>query len=365
MKVCLIGNNLTSLILANILSEKNFYTEIFSLKGPKLNFKTRTLGITNSNLIYLEKYFKNISKKTNLINKIQVLIKNKKINKEILFNKDIKTLFSMVKYDKLYSIIESKSTRNKYIKFKYFKKDTDLLVLKNKKDFKLIINCEKHNFLTKKFLKYQINKNYYNKAFTTIINHKKLVNNKAIQIFTDFGPVAFLPLSEKKTSVVFSFDIKKKNNISEDAIIELIKDFNPIYKIISMEKLEYFNLELKLPKKYYYENILFFGDAIHSIHPLAGQGFNMTIRDIKTLNNILSQKINLGMNIDKNIFNEFEKETKSKNSVFSFGIDFIHEFFKFNKDYVPKNISETIIDFINNNQKIKNLSIKFANHGSL
>ena len=158
---------------------------------------------------------------------------------------------------------------------------------------------------------------------------------------------------------------KKKNNISEDAIIELIKDFNPIYKIISMEKLEYFNLKFKLPKKYYYENILFFGDAIHSIHPLAGQGFNMTIRDIKTLNNILSQKINLGMNIDKNIFNEFEKETKSKNSVFSFGIDFIHEFFKFNKDYIPKNISETIIDFINNNQKIKNLSIKFANHGSL
>ena len=209
MKVCLIGNNLTSLILANILSEKNFYTEIFSSRGPKLNFKTRTLGITNSNLIYLEKYFKNISKKTNLINKIQVLIKNKKINKEILFNKDIKTLFSMVKYDKLYSIIESKSARNKFIKFKYFRKDTDLLKLKNKKDFELIKNYEKYNFLTKKFLKYQINKNYYNKAFTTIINHKKLVNNKAIQIFTDFGPVAFLPLSEKKTSVVFSFDIKK------------------------------------------------------------------------------------------------------------------------------------------------------------
>ena len=62
----------------------------------------------------------------------------------------------------------------------------------------------------------------------------------------------------------------------------------------------------------------------------------MTIRDIKTLNNILSQKINLGMNIDKNIFNEFEKETKSKNSVFSFGIDFIHEFLNLIKTIFQK-----------------------------
>ncbi len=76
MKVCLIGNNLTSLILAYILSNKNFNIEIYGLKSTKHVFSTRTLGITNSNLIYLEKYFKNISKKTNLINKIQDIDNN-------------------------------------------------------------------------------------------------------------------------------------------------------------------------------------------------------------------------------------------------------------------------------------------------
>ncbi len=87
MKVCLIGNNLTSLILAYILSKKKFYTEIYSIKSSKSNFKTRTLGITNYNLNYLGNYFKNISKRTNIINEIKVLIKNQKIDEEILLIK--------------------------------------------------------------------------------------------------------------------------------------------------------------------------------------------------------------------------------------------------------------------------------------
>ena len=70
MKICLIGNNLTSLILANILSEKKFHTEIYYIKSKKSNYRTRSLGITNHNLNYLNNYFKNISKQTQPINEI-------------------------------------------------------------------------------------------------------------------------------------------------------------------------------------------------------------------------------------------------------------------------------------------------------
>ena len=37
-------------------------------------------------------------------------------------------------------------------------------------------------------------------------------------------------------------------------------------------------------KNYYNKNILCFGDNIHKVHPLAGQGFNLVLRDIKKLN---------------------------------------------------------------------------------
>ena len=58
MKICLIGNNLTSLILANILSKKNIYCEIYYIKSIKNNLNTRTLGISDNNLKYLLNYFK-------------------------------------------------------------------------------------------------------------------------------------------------------------------------------------------------------------------------------------------------------------------------------------------------------------------
>ena len=47
-------------------------------------------------------------------------------------------------------------------------------------------------------------------------------------------------------------------------------------------------------RNYIHKNILAFGELIHRIHPLAGQGFNMTIRDIKSLSNIIDQKLYLG-----------------------------------------------------------------------
>ena len=366
MKICIIGNNLTSLILASILSKKNFNVKIYYNKLLKSNFKTRSLGITSKNLNYLEKYFKGISNKTNSICDINLLIQNDIINKKIVFNQKSEKLFNMVKYDDFISFIKSKVKKNKHISFKYFKKNYPFSELINDKKFELIINCESSNIFTNKLLKTRIFKNYQNKAFTTIIYHKKIKkNNTATQVFTSNGPIAYLPLSKFSTSIVFSYEQKKNKIITPSQVIEAIKKFNPGYKIQTYDKINNFNLNLRLPKNYSFKKILFFGDSLHSIHPLAGQGFNMTIRDIIKFDEIIENKINLGLNIDKSIYEEFEKIAKSYNLTFSVGIDFIYEFFRFNRNYLPKKISEKIFSFIDDNKKIKELGIKLANQGSL
>ena len=153
MKICLIGNNLTSLILANILSKKNFIVEIYSLKSSNPKFKTRTLGITNHNIKYLSDFFPNIYKITNPVDEIKILIQNRKQNDKIVFNESLKPLFYMVKYDNFYLHIKSQTSKNKYIKFKYLKNKSKIIKLKKKNNFSLIINCESSNILTNKFLK--------------------------------------------------------------------------------------------------------------------------------------------------------------------------------------------------------------------
>ena len=91
----------------------------------------------------------------------------------------------------------------------------------------------------------------------------------------------------------------------------------------------------------------------------------MTIRDIRKLDEIIDFKINLGLNINESIYKEFQRETKSQNAVFSFGIDFIYEFFRLNRNFIPKNISEQFFSYVNKNEKLKKFGIKLANQGVL
>ena len=95
----------------------------------------------------------------------------------------------------------------------------------------------------------KINKSYNSNAYTTIIKHQNIKNEKAIQIFTKMGPLAFLPISNKKTSIVYS--VHNSNNGEEENIIELIKDKNFKYKIKQIEKINNFDLKSFNLRSYY------------------------------------------------------------------------------------------------------------------
>ena len=115
-------------------------------------------------------------------------------------------------------------------------------------------------------------------------------------------------------------------------------------------------------RKYFYNNILAFGDLIHKVHPLAGQGFNMTIRDIVILSKIIEDKLSLGLEVDSSVAQEFENKTQHLNYLYSSLIDFIYEFFKF--DSKNKNIfSKNFLKIFKNNKLLNRLAVKISNEG--
>ena len=144
-------------------------------------------------------------------------------------------------------------------------------------------------------------------------------------------------------------------------IIKLIKQYNNRYKIKKFGKLQQFPINLSLARNYFYKNILSFGDALHKIHPLAGQGFNMTLRDIKTLSQMINKNLDLGLNLDT-VLEKFEVKKKNSNFIFAMGVDFIHEFFKLSNNYNIKYI-DNLFDFINKNKFIKKKIENFADKG--
>ena len=131
---------------------------------------------------------------------------------------------------------------------------------------------------------------------------------------------------------------------------------------ISISKLEKADLKGSLLKNYYYKNILCFGNNIHKIHPLAGQGLNMIIRDVKIFSDLIDHKLDLGLPLDQSILKEFEDQTKHYNYLYANGVNFINEFFKVDNT-LNNNYSKKILNFLDNNSLFKKYLIRFADRG--
>jgi 2-octaprenyl-6-methoxyphenol hydroxylase len=160
---------------------------------------------------------------------------------------------------------------------------------------------------------------------------------------------------------VCSLDTKNKR-YNDTEVFDLISRNNPKYQIQKTHGFSSFKLSSCNLRNYYHQNILAFGDLLHRIHPLAGQGFNMTIRDIKILSSIIQNKIDLGIQLDSSILFDFEKEAKNKNFLFSNSIDFIYEVFNFDKKTKSKSFNN-ILKTIGKSTRLTNYFIKVADKG--
>jgi len=357
MKVCIIGDGLVSLTLANVLIKKELKVDILANKNRIKYDKSRTLGISKSNIDFFNKEIININKIAWKINNIKIYTE-KNFREEILkFNNENEQIFSIIKNHELSKLLIDELKKSKYIKFKVINDYNNII---NEK-YNLIINCNPNHYLTKKFFYNKLQKNYNSYAYTTIINHKKIIkNNTAFQNFTNNGPIAFLPISEQQTSVVYS--LKSKIIKSKNDIKSLIRKYNPTYSITKINDYNLFKLNFSSLRNYYKDNILAFGDLLHKIHPLAGQGFNMSLRDIKILSDLIDDKINLGMEINNSICQAFQKKSKKNNYLFSVGIDGIYELFNF-ESKINSNLLSKFINVIGKNKKINSFFKNFADKG--
>ncbi len=353
MKICLLGNNLTNLVLANILLKKKINVDIISKAKPSLLTNTiRTIAISNDNYKFLRENIKEISKIGWPTEKIKIFSNKKKSSELFEFKNKNQSNFYLLKYTSLYDLLK-KNKLLKFIKLKNYNLDVI-----EKRNYNLIINSEQNNPITKKYFQKKIEKNYKSLAHTAIIHHKKIENKVATQIFTKNGPLAFLPLSNNQTSIVFSNNSTKL--IDKFSLNKIINKYNHSYQISKISEVESFGIKLLLLRNYTFKNILSFGDLIHKVHPLAGQGFNMTIRDIKSLSNILDENIRLGIDDGEVIAQKFQQNNKHLNFIYGLGIDTINSFFTLDNK-LKNNLSEPIFKILKGNKFLNKYATFLSN----
>ena len=299
-------------------------------------------------------------------------VKNEKFAKLFELNNETKQrkILYMLENDKLINLMLKKIKKNKSISIINSKKVSSISssgLLKsvkfNNKSFKynLVIICTGHNSdLTKNIFNDGVIENSYEEsAITTILKHSPLKNNTVRQIFLDKGILAFLPISNTKTSIVWSL----KNNFEKKGDYFLkrrIKFYakNYLKNIKFSNSLSCKNLNFVIRKKYYVDRTLLLGDALHVIHPFVGQGFNMTLRDLISLKKILIKKINLGLDIgSSDILSEFSDEIKPRNFIFSMGVDILKNSFS------HKRLRNNVLKSLNKNNLAKDIFFNIADEG--
>ena len=108
MRVGILGYSLSSLALAQALVNEKIYVDIFfQNKIAKIN-RTRTLGVSKSNVEYFSKNIVNIDKIKWKLNKIEILSDNLKNEELINFESKSEYLFSIIKNFKLFDKLKKK-----------------------------------------------------------------------------------------------------------------------------------------------------------------------------------------------------------------------------------------------------------------
>ena len=119
MKVCIIGDGLVSLTLANVLIQKELSVDIIINRKINKYDKTRTLGISKSNIDYFNNEIIDLKKILWEIKKIRIFTEKNSSEGILRFNNNKEQIFSIIKNHKLQKLLNNKLKKSKFIKFKH------------------------------------------------------------------------------------------------------------------------------------------------------------------------------------------------------------------------------------------------------
>ena len=174
------------------------------------------------------------------------------------------------------------------------------------------------------------------KAIVTTVAHELPHDGIAHELFLPSGPFAILPLTGNRASIVWTETPRAADAamaLDDDQFAaELARRFGDFLgEVKPVAPCWCYPLSFQHAKSYVGERLVLVGDAAHAIHPIAGQGFNMGLRDAAALAEILVQARAEGRDIgDVFALAQFEDWRKFDNTVLTHACDVFNRLFSNN-----------------------------------
>ena len=330
--IIIVGAGLTGLAFCNLLKDTKIKLSLLDTQ-PKTLYKS----FENERHIVLSNSSKSILESIGLweeINKYCSKVKNIHISKKSIFGSSVvksadENLESLgyqvpvkILIDILYSNIENENNINiihgaqvmsvdkgKEINVNYKLESIE----KNLTSRSLVFSSGSKDKLLNNIFSEIIQKDFKQNAIVCELLTNKYNSDTAYERFTDKGVLGVIPRKENIWTLIYSTNKKESETIENLENNELKKYFQNLMgkkcgTISEINNVKIYPLKMRYYKNFTNKNICLLGDAAHTLHPIAAQSFNLSLRDCTYLTEMIKKNEKEEINNFSQIFDCYQKE---------------------------------------------------------
>ena len=380
--IIIVGSGLVGMTLALMLSRQQYKVLILDKSSKKellevKDFRTSAISQGSSRILKEISIWNKIKNKAQPINEIYV---SEGINSnELDFKSEALNegpLGYIVDNTYLKKIIFKEVLESNFVKFVGGVNIKDIkstagsaTIFSNKGNFNapLIVGADGRNSKTRFFANIKSFFYDYNQvAFVFNISHTLSHQSKALERFFTSGPLALLPMqnnNKKSSSVVWTVYSQQKEKLLKNKNFrnEFEKKYAEAFgQITKTSKPTIYNLNVVSCYEYFKERVVLVGDACQAIHPIAGQGLNLGLRDSYHLAKIISESLELGLDIgSRYVLKDYTNKRLIDKKLLIQATHRLNQLFS-NNSVVIKAIRENGLKIFNKSSFLKKQSMMFA-----
>jgi len=206
---------------------------------------------------------------------------------------------------------------------------------------------------------------YDQSGIVVTVGHERDHGGRAEEHFLPAGPFAILPLTGKRSSLVWTEKRAEAARIvalgDDEFLGELEQRFGlHLGEIKVLDKPRAFPLSYFVARSFIAERLALIGDAAHVIHPIAGQGLNMGLKDVAALAEVLVDAARLGMDIGQaDVLERYQRWRRFDTMAMGVATNSLNFLFS-NKSTLLRTVRDIGLGFVDRAPPLKSLFIRQA-----
>jgi 2-octaprenyl-6-methoxyphenol hydroxylase len=206
---------------------------------------------------------------------------------------------------------------------------------------------------------------YDQSGIVVTVAHERDHRGRAEEHFLPAGPFAILPLTGKRSSLVWTETRREATRITALAADEFLRELELRFglhlgEIKVLDQPRAFPLSYFVARSFIGERLALVGDAAHVIHPIAGQGLNMGLKDVAALAEVIVDAARLGADIGAaDVLERYQRWRRFDTMAMGFATNSLNVLFS-NKSTLLRSVRDIGLGIVDRLPPLKDVFIRQA-----